>query len=564
MKRKIFKNARIVDVIQKKVYKGWFSILGEHFEFVERGDYEDVLDGEVIDLKGLYVVPGFIDSHMHIESSLVTPKVFSQAVIPHGTVAVLQDPHEMANILGKKGVEFMIDNALGQPLEIYTAIPSCVPTTRKHLETSNAELTPDDVKELSEKERVIALGEVMDYNGVLEGDEKLLRILNIAREKNLSIEGHCPTLRRKDLSYYLYHGIRSDHTLTNPDKMEEQLRKGMYVMIQRKSLTEENIEFIMNLKDRSRILMVTDDFLPSDLAKGHLNLLVNLAISRGWDPLDAISSVTIRPAVYLGLKHLGVISPGKVASFFLTENLEKIRPLQVFIKGSPFALSMLKDTKNTEEFSNSIGLKHVRKEDFRVYKKGFNGYLEVNAILITSRENSVTTLSKLTLRFKDGYPIMDSSEDVAMISVFRRKETSPRGCVGFVKNLGLSKGAFATTFAHDSHNILVVGKDVTAMTMATNAIIKARGGMAVYMDGKTYLLELPIGGLITDEPFDKVLSKFQKIEYKLWESGINHKEPIKLLSVLALTVSPFYKISDLGIVDVERGKLLPVVLKEVK
>lgn len=562
MRRKIFKNARIVDVIQKKIYKGWFSVLEGNFEFVEKGDYKDELDGEVMDLKGLYAIPGFIDSHMHIESSLVTPKVFSQAVIPHGTVAVLQDPHEMANVFGKKGVEFMIENALGQPLEIYTAIPSCVPTTRKHLETSNAEITPDDVRELSEKEGVIALGEVMDYNGVLEGDERLLKILSIARERNLSIEGHCPTLRGRDLSSYLYHGIRSDHTLTNPNKMEEQLRKGMYVMIQRKSLTEENIRFIMGLKDRSRILMVTDDFLPSDLAVGHLNLLVNLAISKGWDPLDAISSVTIRPAVYLGLRHLGAISPGKKASFFISESIEEIKPLEVFVKGSPYTSSMLKDTRNFEEFSNSINLRKLRKEDFRVYKKEYHGHLEVNVISVDNTENTLTTLSKRILRFENGYPVIDASKDISIIAVFKRKEVVPKGCVGFIENIGLRKGAFATTFSHDSHNILVIGKEIESMVKAVNSVIEAKGGMSIFIDGKVHLLELPIGGLITDEPFERVLYKFQKMESKLRDAGVRHREPVKLFSVLALTVSPFYKMSDLGIVDVEEGRLLPVVVGE--
>lgn len=557
--RKIFYNAKIVDTITESVYNGWFSVVNGAFEYVEEGNYPNNLsaEGDVVDLKGFYVLPGLIDSHMHIESSLLTPKRFAEAVIPWGTCAVLQDPHEMANVFGSKGVKFMIENSRFQPLRIYTAIPSCVPPTRKHLETSHAKILAEDIVELSKEENVLALGEVMDYNGVLEENEEIISILHAARKLKLSIEGHCPTLKGMRLSKYLATGIRSDHTLTNPEKIKEQLKKGIYIMLQAKSMTEENIDFITKLKDKSRIIFVTDDIPPVDLLSGHLNKIVQLAISKGYNPIDAIASATKRPADYLGIKDLGSISPAKIANFFTVEDLKCIKPILVFIKGGSFSVKTLSETKRKEEFVNSIQIRKFTKPDFQMLKNHQTVVLNANIINV-NKENSLTDLIQEEIEFKEGFPNL-SQKDIVQIAVFRRDQEKPTGTIGLLKGLVLQKGGFATSFAHDSHNLLVIGKEIEPMISSANEVIRAGGGMAVTDGRSTLLLKLPIGGLITDEPFKQVSVKHQMIEEKLKLMGVQHLHPLMLLSVLALSVSPRYKMSDLGIVDTENSVIIPVI-----
>lgn len=558
-KRKIFVNAMIVDVIQETVYNGWFSVINGRFEYVEEGVFPKDISGDVFDVGLRYVVPGLIDAHVHIESSCLTPMRFAEAVIPWGTCAVLQDPHEMANVFGAKGVKFMIENSWFQPLRIYTAIPSCVPPTRKHLETCNAMISAEDVAELSTLEGVVALGEVMDYKGVLEGDEEITRILATAKRLGLSIEGHCPTLKGRELSKYIACGVGSDHTFTNPAKISEQLRKGMYVMLQAKSLTKENVSFIMELKDRSRILLVTDDTPAAGLLEGHLNQVVRLAISKGWDPVDAIASATIRPAVYLGIKDLGSISPGKVASFLIVEDLENLRPEHVFINGELYSPKMLVKTKGEDRFINSLRIRKLTKSDFRMLKNELSPRLKVNVIIIVDQETSLTNLGQEEIRFKRGFPFIEN-EDLAQIAVFRRDKKEPTGCIGLIRGLGLKKGAFATSFAHDCHNLLIVGKEPDSMVSAANAVIQAGGGMAVSDARSISLLELPIGGLITDESFKNVATKQQEIEDRLKLMGVKHKRPLVLLTTLALSTSPYYKISDLGIIDTENSRIIPTIV----
>ncbi len=557
--RCIFKNAKIVDVITGSVYQGWFSVVNGHFEYVEEGSLsDDNLVGEVLDLSDQYVLPGFIDAHMHIESSLVTPRSFAAAVAACGTCALLQDPHEMANVFGTAGIEFMIENANEQPLKIYTAIPSCVPPTRKRLETGNAVITAREVEKLSALENVKALGEVMDYRSVLAEDEDIIQILITAKRMGLSIEGHCPTLKGRELSKYIAYGIRSDHTLTNPSKMHEQLRKGMYVMLQRKSLCPENVAFVMRLKDRSRILLVTDDTPPADLLeKGHLNHVVQLAISNGWDPVDAIASATIRPAMYLNLDELGSITPGKTANFFTVHELSNITPTQVFVKGRPFTPQMFVATKNASRFLSSLTLRQLKAADFRMVDRKDTTKLQVHIITV-NQENSVTDLIRDDMVFEDGYPNI-SGKDLVQIAVFRRRERQPTGSIGLLKGLGLRRGGFATSFAHDSHNLLIIGKDPKSMARAANMVIQMGGGMVVVDDEQQASLELPIGGLISDQDLKEVADKQREIESLLRSLGIRHKNPLALLTVLSLTVSPYYKISDLGIVDTERSRIIPVV-----
>ncbi len=546
MGRKLFKNAKIVDVLRQRIFDGWFLIEDGRFKFVEEGEVTENEPVDVIDLTKKYAVPGLIDAHMHVESSLITCNGFAKIALKHGTVAVLQDPHEMANVFGADGVKFMIENAKEQPLEFYTAIPSCVPTTRKNLETPNASIEPDDIERLTKMKNVIALGEVMDYVGIINNDEKLLKIIQIAKRHNLLIEGHCPTLKGKELSKYITIGVGSDHTLTYPEKIFEQLSKGMYVMIQEKSITQENVQAIWSLKDRSRILLVTDDTTPTKLLKGHLNKIVSLAIKQGWDILDAIASATIRASSYLGLKHLGAIAPGKCASFFVTQDLEELVPEIVFCKGIEYE-KLSFEKPYVESFGAIFAKKDLLERDF--YLSGItNGNKRLN-VVICNDQNSFTRLSQESVTVKDGFAV----GDYVNVAVFHRK--SLKGHVGVLKGFGMKKGAFASSFAHDSHNILVVGKSSEYMKKALQELLKI-GGMVYCDDSNVETVPLEIGGIITSQEVEIVAQKLERIEILLKENGVKHKNPLTFLSVLSLTVSPLYKFSDLGIVDTEKAEVL--------
>jgi adenine deaminase len=549
LQRKIFKNALIVDVIRQVIFKGWFSVNQGRFEFVEEGEVTTNEPCQLIDLKGKYVVPGFIDAHMHVESSLVTCSSFAKAALKHGTAAVLHDPHEIANVFGADGVKFMIQDGNNQPLRFYCAIPSCVPVTRKKLETANSSIDPVDVEELSKLDRVIALGEVMDYLGVIEENEKLMKIIEVARKNKLLIEGHSPTLRGEKLSKYIAAGIGSDHTLTNPDKINEQLSKGMHVMIQEKSLSEENIKSIMNFPDRSRILLVTDDVIPTRLVKGHLNKIVSLAIKNGWKPLDAIASATIRPATYMKISDMGSISPGKIATFFTTKDITELSVENFYCEGTELSELVFKPA----QFSNlpeTIKIKNITTDAFKLTNVK-DGKRKLNVVTM-NQFNTLTGLINETVSVRDG--IADG--DYVNVCVFRRREESLKGHVGLLKGFGLTKGAIVSSFAHDSHNIVAVGKSIDHLKKATEELLDMKGGM-VFFDGENLLkLPLEIGGVITSNEVEKVAGKLDDIEKSLRKNGVKHKNPILFLTILALTVSPEFKFSDLGIVDTENSLLM--------
>src|SRR5690606_29300380 len=328
--------ANVVDVVTQTVFRGWFTVLGGRFVEVEEGDGPrrgEVEARETIDLGGAYVQPGMIDVHMHIESSLVTPRRFAEGALARGTTAVLQDPHEVANVLGAPGITWMVEPSRGLPLRVFSAVSSCVPATSPDIETPNASITPAEVTELAKEPDVLALGEVMDFQGLVAGDDHLSAMVAAAHAAGLSVEGHVPSLSGEALSRYVAFGARSDHTLMTAAKVLEQLRKGQWVMVQEKSVTPEVVAALKALPDRSRVVLITDDVMPHRLLSGQLDRVGSLAVERGWDPVDAIASATLRPATYLGLADLGLVAPGALAAFVVTDGLAAYPPRRVYVGG---------------------------------------------------------------------------------------------------------------------------------------------------------------------------------------------------------------------------------------
>lgn len=568
----LIENLRITDLVRQRLYHGWIAVLGGRFVYVEEGDApaENILSTKArFDAEGMVAQPGLIDTHMHIESSLVTPRRFAEGALPWGTTTILQDPHEVANILGAAGVRWMIEACRDLPLRIYSAISSCVPATADDVETPNATLTAEDVTELAQFEEVLALGEMMDYQGLVSGSERLVKILRAASAAGLSLEGHVPSLKGRALSDYVACGIRSDHTLATPEKVAEQLSKGLFVMLQEKSLTPEVISFVRELPDRSRILLITDDVMPNRLLTGHLNRIVELATEQGWPVMDALASASLRPAGYLGQSDLGLIAPGQRADFLLGAELNDFPPKRVYVEGALVAQDgqVTFDTRPPHAPPEHTGdpftirpsppMTSVPEAHFNLTQAPGETRLRARVIKVNNT-NTFTTLEERDIQVVDGTPAQ--SEALSLAVVIPRtsldQARQPGGRVCLIAGLGLRRGAFASSFSHDSHNVFVVGAEPASMQRAVQALTDSGGGMAVASQDTVQTLPLPLSGLLSDAPIAEVAEQFGALEEALRELGMQHRNPVLLLTILPLSVSPNYKVSDLGIVDVEARRIL--------
>jgi adenine deaminase len=566
----IVANAEIVDVVTQSTYRGWFAVRDGRFVEVEAGEAPapDALPArERVDAGGAVVLPGLIDAHMHIESSLVTPRRFAEAALPWGTTTVLQDPHEVANVLGAPGIRWMVRASQGLPLRVLSAVSSCIPATSPDIETPNASLRPDDVLELAREPGVVALGEVMDFQGLVDDDPHLVAIVRAGAEAGLSLEGHVPTLTGPALSRYVAHGIRSDHTLATPEKLREQLRKGLWVMLQEKSLTPDVVAAVMRLPDRSRVMLITDDVMPNRLTSGHMSRIVATAIAQGWEPLDAVAAATLRPAAYLGLRDLGAIAPGQHADYLVCDGLDAWPPRQVVRGGAVVAgggrvVPFAAETPADPLLATTFAVRDVP-EELLALPTG-PGRRTVRArVIVVNDVNSFTRLEERDVEVDDGVPLDDDLALALVIPrVALRAPLPGRFEVGLVAGLGLSHGGWASSFAHDSHNVFVLGRSPGDMGAALREVLDAGGGMAFAPGGgrPVAVLALPLAGLLSDEPIAAVAAGFDALERGLRDAGVGVKHPVLLLTLLPLTVSPDWKISDKGIVDVERRRVLPPLI----
>lgn len=546
-------NVLIADVVRLRLYPGWVGIAQGQFQYVEEGlPPTQVQAQQNLDGQGQTLAPGLIDSHMHIESSLATPRRFAEAVLPHGTTAVLADPHEMANVLGGAGVHYMVEAAQDLPFRVFTAIPSCVPATDE-LETALGSITAEDVRALIQLPGVIALGELMDYQGLARGSQRLAQLIEVARESGLLLEGHTPTLGGTVLSDYAAHGITSDHTLSTPEKLLEQLTKGFTVMLQEKSLNASVVEAVQGLPDRSRVLLVTDDVMPNRLVWGHLSRIVQLAVNLGWPALDALASATLRPAMYLRRPELGLIAPGRRADFVLMESLTAFPPRAVYVEGVEVARNGQSAFMLPAPLPAPVG-GELKRPGFKPadFQFAIADGAHPTKVIHMNPQNTFTRLKTHPITFKGGEPVNPS---LTTVGVFQRQGQKP-GALGLLAGLGLRSGAFASSLAHDSHHLLVVGHSAQRLAQAANALLDLGGGM-VFTDGEqTLTLPLPIAGLISDAPTLEVAAAFDAIENALRARGVDHKNPVLFLTLLALTVSPEVKMSDLGLVDVEARRII--------
>ncbi len=555
----LFHNARIVDVFRLRTFVGWACVAEGRFVAVEEGvPPADVRAAQTVDVGGRYLAPGLVDAHMHIESSLLTPRRFAEAVLPFGTTTVLADPHEVANVAGVEGVRWMIAAARGLPLSVFIAIPSCVPATSPEIEWTAAVFGADEVRALADDPAVIALGEVMDYRGLLGQNDRLPPMVRAAHEAGLLVEGHIPTLSGLELSRYLAHGVFSDHTLTTPPKILEQLSKGVAVMLQTKSITAENMALLRELPDRANVLLVTDDIEPSLLGGGHLSRMVQLAVENGLPALEAWAAASVRPAHYLRLRDRGAIAPWRRADCMILDNLTAFPPRAVYVAGQQVAaegeyiggaLPPLPSLPPSPPVPTPPSPEALRLGDGAAR-------VVANVVTLVNERTTLTQLERVPLALRDGFPVFRAGDGLDAVAVHTRN--GARTAVGVIKNAGLERGAFASSLAHDSHNLLLIGRDPLSMETAGRAVHAMGGGVAVAEGDEVIArLPLPLFGLLSDAPLADVQRDLAAVETALQALGVHRARPFLTLSIMALSVSPYYKFTDRGVVDTERRALLP-------
>ncbi|MDD1764096.1 MAG: adenine deaminase [Methanobacteriaceae archaeon] len=495
-----------------------------------------------------FILPGFIDAHIHIESSMLSPSRFAEAVVPHGTSAVVADPHEIANVMGMEGINYMVEDSNSVPLKVYFTAPSCVPATT--FETSGATIGPDEIEELLVREEVVALGEMMNFPGVIGDDATVKSKIQAAQKYKKPVDGHAPLLTGSDLCKYISAGISTDHECTNLEEALEKKRLGMKIMI-REGSSARNLEELWKVGGE---FLVSDDRHAEDLLQGHLDHILRRAVSLGMDPLEAVRMVTINPAQHYGLKG-GAVAPGRAADLVVIDNLEEFTVNKVFIQGELVAQEGRALFKTEPiKLETSFKLRPKIPADFDLSSK--KDAVVVRVIQVV--EGQLLTLeTEANLTTTDGILQPNLEEDILKIAVVERYGHE-RVANAFVKGFKLKKGAIASSVAHDSHNIIVVGTDSTKMAEAVNTLLELGGGLVALSDDSRRVLRLPLAGLMSTKGAETVSNDLEELKQFVRDMGCALDSPFMTMSFLALLVIPQLKISDQGLFDVDAFQFVDV------
>lgn len=542
----VLKNAKYLNVFSNEFLRGDIAVANGLIAGV--GKYDGKTE---IDVSGKLVLPGFIDAHIHLESSMVTPAEFAKAVVAHGTTTVITDPHEITNVMGIDGVEYMIQTSQNLPIDVHFMMPSCVPATE--IDESGAELDCKDIDLYLDNKKVLGLAEMMNYVGVINGDKNVLSKIVTSQAHHKKIDGHAPELSGNDLNAYIAAGVYSDHECSTFENALEKLRKGQFIMI-REGTAAHNLKALMPLLTQqyySRCMFATDDKHPSDLLYGgHIDYIVKQALKNGADPIVALKTATHHAARYFLLNNKGAIASGYLADIVVVDNLEDFNVETVFKRGKLVFDGEVKDfsaptvdEKLAEKCFDTFHLNSVTPSSFKVDGKlGLIGL--VGGELLT---RNLGTADKI-----------DVENDILKIACIERHKGTNHIGVGYVKGYSLKSGAVATSVAHDSHNIITVGCNDDDIAVAVNAIKDSKGGIAVVENGKIKaLLELPIAGLMSDEPLTTVNEKLENAKLSAYELGADKSiDPFMTLSFLSLPVIPSLRITTKGVFDAENWKML--------
>ncbi len=506
--------------------------------------------------EGECLLPGFIDAHVHVESTLLHPAEFAKAVLKHGTTTVIADPHEIANVCGKYGVKFMVDATKNLPLDFYFTAPPCVPAV-EGFETFAFRLETGDVKEILSYDRVIGLAEVMNYSAVINGKVSVLSKINLAKEMRKAIDGHCPGVLGNALNAYLVTGISTDHESTRIEEVMEKLRKGMKIMLREGSVAKnlKDLAKVVTPYTLSNLMIVSDDLLPDDLMNGHMDERLRKAVSYGIKAEDAVRMVTINPATHYSL-NCGAISPGFKADIVSVNGFDEFRVGMVFKNGElvwegkyckyfcefpKFPLS-----KAHEIVRNSFKMKEIKIEDVKIEARG-----KVCRVIKPIKGQILTEESEFEPQVKDGFALPDPESGISKVVVVDRHGAGKFVGKAFVE-FEMKGGAMASSVSHDSHNCICVGVDDKDMVRALNALREMGGGLAVSYNGEVKTLPLPIAGLMSDLSFEEVVKKLCSMKELLGKMGVREEYPFIKISFFALPVIPKLRITDFGLVDVEK------------
>ena len=548
----VLKNASIVNVFSNSIMKGDLAI---HRGFIAGiGSYQG---NSTIDVKGKYVAPSFIDSHVHIESSMVMPQQYARAVVPHGTGAVIADPHEIANVLGMEGIMFMAKSVRGWPIDFYIMLSSCVPST--DLETNGVSLDYMDIRPLMTEPYVLGLAEVMNYPGVIYRDPSVLEKIRVALNAGKRIDGHAPELEGSDLNAYASARITSEHECTTLEEAKRKLAVGMQILI-REGSTAKNLKNLVDLIEPNTAMFcsfATDDRNTLDLiTRGHIDSMVKDAISYGLDPVIAIKVATLSTARHFGLTYKGAIAPGYFADIVVLDSLEKVGVEMVFKEGNLVAkdgkLVLEEVTMEPPRLRRSVNIHWLEPQDFQVQARG-----DLMNVIGVIPEQVVTDHLVEETKVVDGLAVPDIDRDIAKISIIERHNASEPSPVGFVKGMGIKEGAMVSSIAHDSHNLVAVATNDHDLIDAAIQIVRMQGGLAIVRDGEVLSsLPLPVAGLMSDRTVEEVSEGIKQLSEAATTIGSTLEEPFMTMAFLSLPVIPKLKITDRGLVDVDRFRII--------
>lgn len=557
----VLKNAQIVNVFTQSVETGDIALEGGYI--VGIGNYEGITEK---DLGGAYVCPGFLDGHIHIESSMTSPGEFERAVVPHGTIAVITDPHEIANVAGTAGIRFMMQSAQKLDLDVYFMLPSCVPAT--DLDESGAELLARDLEPFYADEKVLGLAEMMNAFGVTHGDKGCFEKLVQARSLKKAIDGHAPALSGKELNAYVTAGIRSDHECSDFEEAKEKFARGQWIMI-RQGTAAKNLKALMGMFEDpyyQRCLLVTDDKHPGDLIRiGHIDAIIREAVSMGADPIRAIRMGTLNAAAYFGLHDMGAVAPGYKADLAVFDDLRTLNVKQVYKGGKLVAENgkMLHQKEKNTDWSTEI-----KERVFHSFHRVPITVEELQLKETTGTHQRVIDMVAHELITKERIeewkelpgvaPGVDISRDIVKLAAIERHKNTGHVGLGFLGKYGLKKGAVATSIGHDSHNLVIAGVTDEDMVLAGNRVIENGGGLAIALEGKVLAdLPLPIGGLMADEPVEVVDEKLEHMKKLSVELGISEDiDAFMTLAFISLPVIPKLRLNTYGVVDVEKHQVV--------
>ena len=562
-------NGQVYNSYLKKFVAGNIAVSGDRFAYVGT-DALPIAPQRTIDLAGQYVIPGLIDCHMHVESTMCAPRTFMNGAARNGVTTLIAEPHEIANVFGLAGIRALMQTTQNGPCDVRIAIPSSVPSTNAALETAGAAIENDDVEALMHMEQVICLGEVMDCRSVLADahskTNRLIRQIQHGRP-DFSIEGHCPRFVGWDLAQLLYRGIRSDHTDQSMEGLAARAANGMFIQLQEKTLKKEFLDYLMENRLSGRFALVTDDTMPDDFVRrGQLNHLVQRSIELGLAPEEAIYAATYAPAQHMGLRDKGAIAPGRIADFVVLSDLRAFAiesvwraGAQVFARGAAWE-EPERDTSFPAHFYHSVHLAPRTAEDF-VLRAPIREGTALCRILAVQEHTTFVAEERAELPVRGGVIDWESSP-YSLACVFERHGKNGGCGMALVGGTALTRGAAATTYAHDSHNLLVLGQTAADMQTAANTVIEAQGGFVAVRDGSVQAFApLPIAGILSDRPLPVLGEQIAGVRCALTDCGYRHDNVIMSLSTLSLPVSPYFKLTDKGIIDVKKGAVAPLILE---